>query len=120
MDSRARRFTGRLADYLRLRDRTCRTPWCDAPIRHLDHAEDHAHGGPTDAVDGQGLCETCNHAKQARGWTARPRPGPRHTTETTTPTGHRYRSTAPPTPGWTRRPPARVDIAYRPVELDAA
>lgn len=21
-----------------LRDDTCRTPWCDAPIRHIDHA----------------------------------------------------------------------------------
>jgi hypothetical protein len=46
-------------------------------------------------VNGQGLCEACNHAKQAMGRTARPRPGPRHTIETTTPTGHRYTSTAP-------------------------
>jgi hypothetical protein len=64
-------------------------------VRHLDHAHDHADGGPTSAVNGQGLCEYCNHAKQARGWTARPRPGPRHTVETITPTGHRYTSTAP-------------------------
>ncbi len=104
MDSRARRFEGHLADYLRLRDRTCRTPWCDAPIRHLDHPEDHAHGGPTTAENGQGLCEACNHAKQAPGWTARPRPGPRHTIETTTPTGHRYTSVAPD-PGVAPAPP---------------
>jgi 5-methylcytosine-specific restriction endonuclease McrA len=95
MDSTARRFEGRLAAYLRLRDRRCRTPYCDAPVRHLDHAHDHASGGPTSAVNGQGLCQACNHAKQARGWTARPRPGPRHTIETITPTGHRYTSTAP-------------------------
>ena len=95
MDSQARRFEGRLADYLRLRDQLCRTPGCGAPIRHLDHAQDHASGGTTSATNGQGLCEDCNHAKQARGWTARPRPGPRHTIETITPTGHRYTSTAP-------------------------
>jgi hypothetical protein len=95
MDSQARRFEGKLAEFLRLRDRRCRTPYCDAPIRHLDHAHDHAAGGATSVVNGQGLCQACNHAKQARGWTARPRPGPRHTIETITPTGHRYTSTAP-------------------------
>jgi hypothetical protein len=96
MDSSARTFDGALAGYLRLRDRRCRTKWCDAPIRHLDHAEDYARGGPTSASNGQGSCEACNYAKQARGWSARPRPGPRHTIETITPTGHRYLSTAPP------------------------
>ncbi|MFC7596992.1 hypothetical protein ACFQU3_16875, partial [Terrabacter sp. GCM10028922] len=74
---------------------------------------------------GQGLCVRCNHTKQLPGWIARtlappnaapitppiaapldppgrsrdpgPRhPGLRHTVETTTPTGHRYTSTAPP------------------------
>jgi hypothetical protein len=83
---------------VRVRDRRCRTPWCEAPVRHLDHAEDHAEGGPTSADNGQGLCEGCNDAKQAAGWTARPRPGPRHTIEITTPTGHRYTSTAPHQP----------------------
>ncbi|WP_211222082.1 HNH endonuclease [Nocardioides halotolerans] len=96
MDSSARRFEGRLADYLRLRDRGCRTRWCDSPVRHLDHALDHADGGLTSAANGQGVCEHCNYAKQALGWSARPRPGPRHTVETVTPTGHRYLSTAPP------------------------
>jgi hypothetical protein len=98
MDSKARFFEGKLAEFLRLRDQSCRTRHCDAPVRHLDHAEDHARGGPTGAVNGQGLCELCNHAKQALGWTARPRPGPRHTIETITPTGHPYTSTAP---SWT-------------------
>jgi hypothetical protein len=95
MDSQARRFEGKLAEFLRLRDRTCRTTWCDSPVRHLDHAEDHATGGLTSASNGQGLCESCNYAKQALGWSARPRPGPRHTIETVTPTGHHYTSTAP-------------------------
>ncbi|MDQ6752497.1 MAG: hypothetical protein M3017_03565, partial [Actinomycetota bacterium] len=52
-----------------------------------------------------GLCERCNQAKEAPGWSSRPRPGPRHTVETRTPTGHTYRSTAPPLPGTTLTPP---------------
>jgi hypothetical protein len=96
MDSRARPFPQGLARLLRLRDRTCRTPWCDAPIRHSDHVEAAAAGGPTSGVNGQGLCVACNLAKEAVGWTSRPRPGPHHVVETTTPTGHTYRSTAPP------------------------
>jgi hypothetical protein len=95
MDSKSRRFEGALADYLRLRDQRCRTRYCDAQVRHLDHAEAYADGGPTSAANGQGLCEYCNYAKDALGWSAMPRPGPRHTIETVTPTGHRYTSTAP-------------------------
>ena len=98
MDSRARAFPDGLAHLIKLRDRTCRTPWCDAPVRHIDHIEDHADGGPTSGDNGEGLCESCNHAKQAPGWRARARPGPRHTVEITTPTGHTYRSRAPATP----------------------
>ena len=97
MDARGRRFEGGLAEFLRLRDRRCRTTYCDAPVRHLDHVVDHARGGPTTADNGQGLCEACNYVKQSPGWTARPRPGPGHTVETTTPTGHVYSTTAP---GW--------------------
>ena len=95
MDSRARRFEGGLAAFLRMRDRGCREPWCDAPVRHLDHAVDAALGGATDTSNGQGVCEGHNYAKQAHGWSSRPRPGPRHTIETTTPTGHVHTSTAP-------------------------
>jgi hypothetical protein len=46
--------------------------------------------------DGQGLCQACNHAKQAPGWRARPRPSPRHTVDTITPSGRIYTSAAPP------------------------
>lgn len=95
MDSKARRFDGGLAAFLRIRDRRCREKYCGAPVRHLDHAEDRATGGPTSATNGQGICESHNYAKQAIGWSARPRPGPRHTIETTTPTGHTYVSVAP-------------------------
>ncbi|MEP6814617.1 MAG: DUF222 domain-containing protein [Marmoricola sp.] len=102
MDSRARLFPEALARLFRLRDQTCRTPWCDAPIRHLDHIVEHQSGGPTSAANGQGLCAACNHNKQALGWRARPRPGPTHTVETATPTGHSYLSIPPNLPGQSR------------------
>jgi hypothetical protein len=113
MDAHARLFPAALARFIGLRDQTCRTPWCDAPIRHRDHVVPAEDGGPTSAANCQGLCEACNHAKQAPGWQARPRPGPRHTVETTTPTGHRYTSTAPPPPG-ASQPPARprIDLGH--------
>ncbi len=101
MDSTRRTFEGGLRRYLLTRDAaTCRTPWCDAPVRHVDHIRDHSDGGPTTAENGQGLCVRCNLTKQLPGFRARPlsrrRPGAPHTVETVTPTGHRYRSTAPP------------------------
>jgi hypothetical protein len=98
MDSRRRCFPRQLALFLRYRDQWCRTPGCGAPIRHSDHAIRAADGGATDADDGQGLCESCNYAKEADGWWHQPRPGPdgSHTIEITTPTGHRYRSSPPP------------------------
>jgi hypothetical protein len=117
MDSRARIFPHRLRSFIQTRDDTCRTPYCDAPIRHLDHIIPFHHGGPTTQTNGAGLCEACNHTKETPGWRAHPvnparaqhadfgpAPGPghsrnRHTIELTTPTGHTYHSTAPPLPG---------------------
>jgi hypothetical protein len=109
MDSAARLFRASLARFIRLRDQICRTPWCDAPIRHSDHAVGHGTGGATSAANGQGLCEACNHAKQAPGWRARPSPGAAgHEVETTTPTGHHHRS-RPPTVATIRETPIRVE-----------
>jgi hypothetical protein len=101
MDSRARIFPTGLRRLIHTRDDTCRTPYCDAPIRHLDHIVPHHAGGQTTSTNGAGLCEACNHTKETPGWNAIPRPGPRHTLELTTPTGHTYHSTAPPLPGTT-------------------
>lgn len=113
MDSTRRLFEGNLRRFLIARDGgTCRTPWCDAPIRHLDHIHDYAAGGPTTATNGQGLCARCNHTKNHPDWHTRTLTEHRdqspigypHTTETTTPTGHTYRSSAPPLiPGVTPR-----------------
>lgn len=100
MDARTRLFPKNLATFIELRDQTCRTPYCDAPIAHRDHAWSWAGGGATTAGNSQGLCEACSYAKEAPGWRARHVPDQlRHTVETITPTGHRYRSTAPPPPG---------------------
>jgi hypothetical protein len=99
MDSRARLFPAGLRRFIQARDDTCRTPYCDAPIRHHDHIVPWHKDGPTSLSNGAGLCEACNHTKELPGWKAQPRPGPRHTIEITTPTGHTYRSTAPPLPG---------------------
>jgi hypothetical protein len=122
IDSKARAFKGALRKLLVARDRWCRTPWCGAPIRHGDHATDHADDGPTNDRNGQMLCEACNYAKTAPGWSAtgvRSRDGT-HTVLTTTPTGHRYRSRPPDPPrvrSWHAPPRAPVDVAFPPLRL---
>jgi 5-methylcytosine-specific restriction endonuclease McrA len=103
MSSRRRHVGGLLRRFVAARDQYCRTPWCGAPIRHVDHIRPHARGGRTTAANGQGYCAACNYAKEAPGWRAETIPTPgRHTVELTTPTGHRYRSRPPDPPG---RPP---------------
>ncbi|OAE03477.1 HNH endonuclease signature motif containing protein [Arthrobacter sp. OY3WO11] len=99
MDSRARLFPAGLRRFIQARDDTCRTPYCDAPIRHHDHVVPWHAGGTTSLGNAAGLCEACNHTKENHGWKTIPRPGPRHTIECRTPTGHTYHSTAPPPPG---------------------
>ncbi|TWS20655.1 DUF222 domain-containing protein [Tsukamurella asaccharolytica] len=97
MDSRQRCFPPGLAEMIRARDRYCRTPYCDAPISHIDHVVPDAKGGPTEFANGQGLCAACNYAKEATGWHSAviDDPSGRHTVETVTPTRHKHRSTAP-------------------------
>ncbi len=121
MDSTRRCFTGNLRRFLILRDRTCRTPWCDAPIRHLDHVTPSTAGGPTSAGNAQGLCEACNHAKEAPGWHARAS-GDDGTVETRTPTGHRHSSRPPALPGSSPpvlRPRTRVEVGFHRIVLAA-
>jgi hypothetical protein len=96
LDSRARLFPPALAEFIGLRDQWCRNLWCGAKIRHRDHIEDHADGGPTSAANGQGLCEDCNQTTSAPGWhSARDPSSQQHIVVVTTPTGHRYRSRTP-------------------------
>jgi hypothetical protein len=100
MEARARTFPKGLARFIGLRDQTCRTPYCNAPIRHHDHATPDRAGGKTSAGNGLGLCEACNYAKEADGWTVTTsdRDGV-HTAQFVTPTHATYYSIAPPAPG---------------------
>jgi uncharacterized protein DUF222/HNH endonuclease len=109
----SRRFTAAQRDLLQLRDQHCRTPYCDAPIRHHDHITPHHTGGPTNIGNGQGLCEACNYRKEHPDWhttvTNTGEDGRPHTTQITTPTGHTYRSTAPPPLGTGAKTPTGPD-----------
>ncbi|MDQ0031425.1 HNH endonuclease [Arthrobacter bambusae] len=106
-DSRARFFPPGMRRFIQARDDTCRTPYCDAPIRHYDHIVPWHRNGPTGLDNGAGLCEACNHTKELPGWTAQTgsttRHRTRHVLEIRTPTAHTYRSTAPPLPGTERQ-----------------
>lgn len=101
MDSRRRVFDGGIRDLLVLRDQLCRTPYCNAPIRHTDHAVPVRDRGQTRVANGQGLCESCNYCKDLPGWRSEviddgSTPGKPQRIRTTLPTGHAYDSTAPP------------------------
>ncbi|ABM08960.1 HNH endonuclease [Paenarthrobacter aurescens] len=99
MDSKARFFPQKLRRFIHIRDNTCRTPYCDAPIRHIDHVIPWHSEGSTHLNNGAGLCGACNHTKENPGWTAKSMPGDVHTIRVSTPTGHSYKSKAPPLPG---------------------
>lgn len=64
MDSRARAFPGLLAAFVRLRDQVCRTPFCGAQIKHIDHVQPVAQGGETCVHNAAGDCARCNYAKE--------------------------------------------------------
>jgi hypothetical protein len=97
MDSKQRAFTAGQRHFVRLRDQWCRTPWCEAPIRHIDHVLPVEDGGPTSVRNARGGCAGCNYVKQEPGWSTRviETPDGGHEVETITPTGHTYRSRAP-------------------------
>jgi hypothetical protein len=112
MESRSRLFPKGLADFITLRDQRCRTPYCDAPVRHRDHATPHRRGGVTSAGNGLGLCEACNYTKESAGWNviAGADENGTHTAEFTTPTGTHYHSVAPPMPGTPKMPMTRAEM----------
>ena len=116
MESRSRAFPTALAELLDVRDGgQCRTPGCDAAIRHHDHVVRKSDGGPTSAANGQGLCERCNYVKESPGWTswvATPDTGP-HEVHGVTEHLRIFRSTAPPLP-------VGRSVHYSPAELRLA
>jgi hypothetical protein len=123
MESRSRLFPKGLAGFIGVPDRTCRTPYCDAPIRHRDHATPRNRGGPTSATNGLGECERCNYTKEAPGWrVAAGDENGVHTAEFVTPAGARYRSIAPPLPGapWIAVSEVEIRIGVALADLHAA
>ena len=93
-DSQRRTFSHSARQFLIARDQICRTPWCDAPIRHADRVTSHVDGGATQVGNGQGQCERCNYTKEAPGWSSRVDPDGIGIV-ITTPTGHTIRSDPP-------------------------
>ncbi|KQY51578.1 HNH endonuclease [Nocardioides sp. Root140] len=105
LESAQRLFPPDLRDFIRLRDDICRNPYCNAPVRHIDHAVPVSRGGETSVDNGQGLCEWCNYTKEQPGWEHQPGPPDRpHEVTVTTPTGHRHVSREPGAP----MPPPRA------------
>lgn len=104
MDAKSRIFPKGLRTMILLRDQRCRTPFCDALITQIDHVKPVHSGGTTSLSNGAGLCQRCNLAKEAPGWEAAVRAASatrsRHTIDTTTPSGQRATSDAPPLLGW--------------------
>ena len=100
-DPQRRLFDGFLAKLITWRDHGwCREPFCDAPIRHLDHIKGRKAGGPTSFGNGRGGCVRHNEDKELPGWRHEllhdghgDQP---HSVQTTTPTGHTYTSRAGP------------------------
>jgi hypothetical protein len=73
-ESRSRIFPDQLGQLIAFRDQHCRHPYCDSPIKHLDHIHPHAQGGPTSFGNGQGLCARHNLIKDTNATTT-PEPG---------------------------------------------
>jgi hypothetical protein len=115
-DETRRRFSGPERRFIEIADQTCRTPWCEARIRHIDHVEAHAEGGATRVDNGAGLCESCNYLMETQGWIEQigpdedddagrahgtdrsvdPHAPPDRTLRLTTPSGRTFTSAPPP------------------------
>ena len=98
-DPHRRNFDGHLRKLIMWRDQRCRDPYCEAPIRQIDHIERYTDGGLTVYPNGRGVCERGNYIREMPGWTidimSSGLDGQCHTTKITTPTGHTYLSRAP-------------------------
>lgn len=105
MDSEARIAPVKLKELIAVRDQFCRTPYCDAPIRHIDHVYQAAKGGKTSELNLDGRCAWCSQSKETSGWEETVVQGLRHSILIATPGGQMYRGTAPPLPGTPEAPP---------------
>lgn len=94
-ESRARIAPAGLGRLVAWRDQRCRAPFCDAPIRQIDHVTPWAHGGATDLENLQGLCQHCNSLKEQVATVTPQRIGGRHVTHWETGTGRIIHASAP-------------------------
>ena len=121
-DSRRRCFDGVLETFIRARDgNRCTAPYCDAPIRHIDHVKRWVDGGGTEFANGRGYCAFHNHAREPlSSGSCTPSRSRRRSRSTERPTQPSRRSTRPargadqderatPGPGRPRRGDARPD-----------
>ena len=85
-----------LADFVRVRARTCQHPGCNQPAHFtdLDHTQDWAKGGDTAADQLRGYCRYHHLLKNEPGWTYQA--GPDGSTTITTPAGRTYTSSPEP------------------------
>lgn len=68
MESTARTYRGLLREFIKLRDQRCRTPFCESPVKHIDHIAPAAAGGRTTASNAGADCERCNYTKEIAGY----------------------------------------------------
>ncbi|GAA4108120.1 HNH endonuclease [Enteractinococcus coprophilus] len=107
MEFTGRSFPANIRKMLLLRDNTCRSPYCEAPILDGDHITPHRNGGATNWENASGLCGACNQTKENRGWQHE---GNAHSLTVTTPTGHTYtKNPGPLLPGHEPEAPAPPD-----------
>ena len=89
------RPTAAIAEFVQVRDRTCRRPGCNRPAQacEIDHTVDWQHGGETRTKSLAGFCGRDHGLKDEPGW--------RYVLTDdgiltiTTPAGQHYRSTPP-------------------------
>ena len=93
LESQARRFPGGVRKMVLVRDNTCRTPFCEAPIVDADHIVPHRDARASNWKNASGLCAACNQTKENRGWRHE---GDASTLDVITPTRHRYTKRAGP------------------------
>ncbi|MGP9031599.1 HNH endonuclease [Glutamicibacter mysorens] len=104
MDSKARIFPQKLKKFIRIRDRHCRTPFCDGLVEETDHVTQFARGGATSVSNSSGRCAICNKAKQATGWYEYTAFNDHHSMLICPGSAMSYRSTAPPATGYVHKP----------------
>ena len=109
MDSRARAVPKQMREMITVRDQFCRTPYCDAPIRQIDHVHQAYKGGRTAVENLNGRCAWCNQTKETEGWEEYVVMAQRHAILVKTPSGQVYLSLAPPLPGTQVAPPGPCD-----------